>query len=139
MNNAEKYPNTKEALEAWRMYGDRGGNEPFDLWLSLDADVAPTLLEAAERLIIEYVNDWQLKGIKTIRCMEDLREAVKSERAKPVRNVDRYATEEEAMNAYNKMCKGRCCDECPFNALHDNNYLCQIKWLYAEADKEVAK
>ena len=135
MNNAEKYQNTKDALEAWRMYGDRGGNEPFDLWLSLSADVAPepTLLEAAKRMLIAYVNDWQLKGMKTIECMENLREAVKREKQKPMRNCDVYKTAKEADEAYYLMCHRHNCYSCE-HGHRIGNINCAIAWLYAEAD-----
>lgn len=97
MTNAEKYPNTQGALEAWRMYGDRGGDKPFDLWLSLSADIAPepTLLEAAEKLIVGYVNTWS-EGWSSMECLENLRKAVKREKNKPIRNCDRYNTTRSA-------------------------------------------
>lgn len=145
MNNAEKYPNTKDALEAWRMYGDKGGNEPFDLWLSLNADVVPesTLLEAAEKLIMGFVNNWS-EGWSSMECLENLREAVKREKAKPVRNCDRYKTAKEAIEAFDKMFLSHCwskCNGCPIGEqkvkVPTSN--CMFLWLYAEAEKEVTE
>ena len=139
MKNKEKYPNTADALEAYRTWLKEaaiGSGIPFDYWLECEYEEPrePTLLEAAKRMLIAYVNDWQLKGMKTIECMENLREAVKRENQKPVRNCDRYATAEEARKAFDEICVGAYCDECQFNAVNDGNYRCQIKWLYAEAD-----
>lgn len=149
MKNIEKYTKTRDAVKAWEEYGDCNyvahGVRGFDFktWLQCECvePRRPTLLEAAERLIIEYVNDWQLKGIKTIRCMEDLREAVKSEKQKPVRNVDRYATAEEASRAFVKMCRShKYCVGCPFREATIEAE-CVIAWLYAAADagKEAAR
>lgn len=122
MTNAEKYPNTQGALEAWRMYGDRGGDKPFDLWLSLSADIAPepTLLEAAEKLIVGYVENWSENLPSTY--FENLRAAVRREKAKPVRNCDKYATAKEAYDAFEKICCKVSCDECRRFVI-DNGYI----------------
>ena len=51
MKNMEKYPNTKDALEAYAAYkGDSIGGVPFERWLELEyaEPREPTLLEAAE-------------------------------------------------------------------------------------------
>lgn len=145
MTNAEKYPNTQGALEAWRMYGDRGGDKPFDLWLSLSADIAPepTLLEAAEKLIIGFVNTWS-EGWSSMECLENLRKAVKREKNKPIRNCDRYKTGEKAQEAFNSICRTHgICNECQVRAIRkccgDENTQCQFLWLYAEAAKEEQK
>lgn len=145
MTNAEKYPNTQGALEAWRMYGDRGGDKPFDLWLSLSADVvpAPTLQEAAERLIMDYVNNLS-KDVPN-ESWENLRKAVKREKKKPVKNFDRFATAKEAEAAFGAMCASRkdpylCSRGCPVEAIRkkygDNKSKCDILWLYAEAERK---
>ena len=140
MTNAEKYPNTQGALEAWRMYGDGGGDKPFDLWLSLSADIAPepTLLEAAEKLIIGFVNTWS-EGWSSMECLENLRKAVKREKQKPIRNCDRYKTGEKAQEAFNSICRTHgVCSECQVRAIRkccgDENTQCQFLWLYAEAE-----
>lgn len=137
MTNAEKYPNTQGALEAWRMYGDRGGDKPFDLWLSLSADIAPepTLLEAAEKLIIGFVNTWS-EGWSSMECLENLRKAVKREKNKPIRNCDRYRTAKEAYDAFEKICCKVSCGECRFSV---RGVPCGFSWLYEEAEKEVSK
>lgn len=139
MTNAEKYPNTQGALEAWRMYGDRGGDKPFDLWLSLSADIAPeqTLLEAAEKLIIGFVNTWS-GGWSSMECLENLRKAVKREKNKPIRNCDRYRTVSEASEGFWKFCCKNKCGECRFGESRFRNGFprCLLAWLYEEAEKE---
>lgn len=55
---------------------------------------------------------------------------------KPIRNVDGYATAEEADKAFNEMCRShKFCKGCPFK---ESSILadCHFTWLYAKADAE---
>lgn len=143
MNNAEKYPNTQDALEAWRMYGDCGGNKPFDLWLSLSAEYpAPTLLEAAKKLVEAFIDARTMDDI--LEDIDNLAKVVNREKAKPLRNCDRYRTGEKAQEAFNSICRTHnVCNECQVRAIRkccgDENTQCQFLWLYAEAEKEEQK
>lgn len=125
MTNIEKYPNTKDALEAWSR---ARGIQPFIVWIQEDyVDQEPlTLLETAERFVVGA------------RSMKDLREAIIRERKnqKPVRNCDRFATAEEAWTAFKKMCNVNNCRKCPFGEYRNDYVNCRFIWLYAEADKE---
>ena len=143
MTNAEKYPNTKDALEAyrkWRKNAAIGNGIPFDYWLGCEyvESEPPTLLEAAENLIIGFVNTWS-EGWSSMECLENLRKAVKREKQKPIRNCDRYKTGEKAQEAFNSICRTHgVCSECQVRAIRkccgDENTQCQFLWLYAEAE-----
>lgn len=128
MTNIEKYPNTKDALEAWSR---ARGIQPFSVWIQEDyIDQEPlTLLETAERFIVG------------VRSMKDLREAIIRERKnqKPVRNCDKYKTLEEAVIAFRKKCRENECKTCPFKDDRNNSFSCRFNWLYAKAEKEVSK
>lgn len=140
MTNAEKYPNTQGALEAWRMYGDRGGDKPFDLWLSLNAVIEPTstLLEAA-KAVIENCYYRHLDQVTVNKTYKRLLDAILCEKKKPIRNCDRYRTGEKAQEAFNSICRTHgVCSECQVRAIRkccgDENTQCQFLWLYAEAE-----
>lgn len=82
-----------------------------------------TLLEAAEAVVDEwYVTD--VSGEKIV----SLKNAIAREKSKPVRNCDRFATQEEAVAEFMRLCdKGRePCEDV-------------VTWLYEEAEKEVSK
>lgn len=145
MTNAEKYPNTQGALEAWRMYGDRGGDKPFDLWLCLSADIvpAPTLLEAAAMVVMDYsINPNSAKMADDIEVLID---TINRENRKTNRNCDRFSTAKEAEEAFGEMCASRkdpyvCSRGCPVESIRkkygDNKSKCDILWLYAEAERK---
>lgn len=61
--------------------------------------------------------------------------ALKREKAKPVRNCDKYKTAKGALAGFNEMCKEKTCDRCPFSAKRNKCNICKLNWLYAEADK----
>ena len=128
MKNIEKYTNTKEALA---VYDSNRENTwyTFEQWLDADY-IEPhvlTLLEAAEAVV--------KVGYGTF--VDDLCSAVKREKAKPVRNCDKYRTVDEAQSAYRAICK-MACSICKYRS-DDGRKNCAISWLYAEADKEVAE
>ena len=131
MKNIEKYKDTKDALDAFRAwYKDhRDSVLTMSGWLEkeYEAPHPPTLLEAVEAVSDEWyatgpdVNDHTF-GLKIIA----LEKAADREKSKPVRNCDRFATQEEAVAEFMKICDKEC-------------ELCEdvVTWLYAEAEKEV--
>lgn len=131
MKNIEKYKETKDALEAWDKYHACGGSEPFAGWAEMKYEEprVPTLLEAAEAV----KNTWYSKGpdatlSRVATTISDLADAIGREKAKPVRNCDRFATQEEAVAEFMKLCDREC-----------EPYKDVVTWLYEKADKEKAK
>ena len=146
MKNIEKYTNTKAALEAYNKLDFK--KVPFDMWLELEYEEPreQTLLEAAEAIINEWyytqdnvtLNDLGEKMNDLGEKMVDLKKAIKREKAKPVRNFEKYKTNDEAFVAYTKMCDSRECKIFNFRYC-GNSIKCVLAWLYAEAEKEVSK
>lgn len=136
MTNIEKYPNTKDALEAFHQYHYCGGSKPFAEWTAMKYEEphVPTLLEAAEQIVKVYFTENHEYGI-----VEDFRKAIIHERKnqKPVRNCDRYRTKEEDWSVFTKMCESSNCVKCRF--YNPDNVSCRFNWLYSEAEKEEAK
>lgn len=140
MRNIERYPGTKDAVEAWDTYHDGGGDMPFAAWAEqeyVDTGV-PTLLEAAEAVADEW---WTMDMEPNVRHgkIADLENAIAREKAKPVRNFDKYKTSKKACDGFNEMCKGvETCVSCRFNS-STSIAGCAIAWLYSEAEKEAPK
>lgn len=67
----------------------------------------------------------------------DLRSAVEREKAKPVRNFNKYETAKDAFVGFTKFCDNLLCGECRFRDKADD-VSCAIAWLYEEAEKEDA-
>lgn len=114
MKNIEKYPNTKDALEAYKQHKSK--NVPFDTWLECEFDNprVPPLLEVAEAVTkIWFAND-SIAGVSRKTC--DLSAVIECEKSKPVRNFNKYNTPDEALSAFNKMCESRIvgCSGCRF-------------------------
>lgn len=65
--------------------------------------------------------------------------ALKREKAKPVRNCDKYKTAKGALAGFNEMCDGKTCYRCPFSAERNECISCRFNWLYAVEEKEEAK
>ena len=65
--------------------------------------------------------------------------ALKREKAKPVRNCDKYKTAKGALAGFNEMCDGKTCYRCPFSAERNDGISCRFNWLYAVEEKEEAK
>lgn len=85
MRNIERYPGTKDAIEAWDAYHDGGGDMPFAVWSEqeyVDTSV-PTLLDAAEAVADEW---WTMDTEPNVRHgkIADLEDAIAREKAKPV-------------------------------------------------------
>ena len=130
MKNIEKYPNTNDALEAWK---NVEGAMPFSLWLEREhvAPREPTLLEAAEKICnVLYHIRMNVGSSTTLSYSEvdELKAVVDREKRKPMRNGDVYKTAEEMRKAFDKWCMKR---ECKASSCQ----ICLFKWLYAEADK----
>ena len=139
MKNIEKYTNTKDALEAYDSLCNK--KVTFYTWLELEYEEprAQTLIEAAQSVIDDWyatrpdVNDHSF-GLKIIA----LENAIDREKAKPVRNCDKYKTAEDAYRSFLNFCKkGLGCLYCRFK---NNKFLeCSILWAYEEAENEDAK
>lgn len=125
MKNIEKYQRTNDALDAWRQSREGGVFLSFDEWAQreYEAPRVPTLLEAAEAV----VNEWYATYVSGGNIV-NLKNAIAREKAKPVRNCDRFATQEEAVAEFMKLCDREC-----------EPYKDVVTWLYEKADKEKAK
>ena len=136
MKNIEKYPNTKDAMEAYNKLNSR---ELFETWLELEFEEPrePSLLEAAEAVIDEWY--YPYKNVTSNDLGDkivELKKAIEREKRKPVRNCDKYKTAEEACDDFTKMCKGNICNICHLHYCGTN---CQFAWLYEDAGKEETK
>lgn len=137
MKNIEKYTNTKAALDAYDSLDFK--RVPFDVWLECEYEDPnpPTLLEAAEAVKNTWYSngpDGSLSRLET--TISHLANAIEREKAKPVRNCDRFATAEEALAGFRKFCGKVACNECRFR---DCVPTCPLTWLYEEAEKEETK
>ena len=132
MKNIEKYNESKAALNAYNSI--ISNKVPFDMWLELEYEEPPkpTLLEAAEA-IVKIVSS--TPTYVTRNLFRELRLAVEREKAKPVRNCDKYRTAKDAFAGFNKMCSDRHCYRCQFSAERNECSSCKLNWLFAEAGK----
>lgn len=141
MKNIEKFQRTKDAIEAWGKYRDDGGALPFAAWA--DQEVAlPTLLEAAENVKTTWESQWQYGSLSVVAgAIGNLSDAIDREKAKPVRNCDRYETGEDAYGGFRKFCDNLRCGNCKIKVCGDiyGGCECLLAWLYEEADKEKVK
>ena len=135
MKNIEKFPSTKEALDAYNNLVSK--TQTFDKWLDCEfvEPPKPTLLEVSELFLNFYLSD-----SLEYRIVNDFREAIAREKKKLFRNCDKYKTVEESKMAFMEMCNKTKCRECMFK---DTNSIvaepvvnCYSKWLYAEAKNE---
>ena len=135
MKNIEKYTNTKDALEAYNQ--PKYKNVPFDVWLEHEYKDprVQTLLEAAEAVAHSWFDDEKIEALSVKICA--LVDAIDRENRKPVRNFDKYRTEEEAQEAFAAFCSGiDKCEHCRFSKF---NGRCSITFLYGESKKDVKK
>ena len=135
MKNIEKYPNTKDALDAYNKLNSR---ELFETWLELKFEEPreSTLLEAAE----ELKNTLSQKDITlhdVAVALSRLTAAIESEKQKSPCNFDKYKKQEDAMRAFKLMCENMECNRCPYN--QGGAFNCKFAWLYAKAGKEETK
>ena len=92
MKNIEKYPNTKDAIEAYNKLNSR---ELFATWLELEFEETrePSLLEAAEELKnILSQKDITLPDVAV--AFSRLTDAIEREKRKPVRNFNEAGKED---------------------------------------------
>lgn len=139
MKNIEKYHETKAALEAYNH--QKSKNVPFDVWLECEYEEPreKTLLEAAEAVTDEWYDMQQNINCNDIgEIIVDLEKAIAREKAKPVRNCDKYRTKDEALMAFKKMCCGTGCRRCRFRDCGTED-VCRLAWLYDESEKDEAK
>lgn len=88
-----------------------------------------TILEAAEELVNDIAGT---PDYVTRRLLGELRSAIKREKSRKVRNIDKYKTAKEAFYAFDKMCSARRCKDCRFDApKKDSGLDCRFIWLYA--------
>ena len=140
MKNIEKYNESKAALNAYNSIISK--KVPFDMWLELEYEEPreQTLLEAAEAVIDEWYYTQQDVTLNDLGDkIVDLKKAIKREKAKPVRNCDKYKTAKDALTGFNEMCSEKYCDRCQFSAERNECNICRLNWLYAEAEKEVSE
>ena len=132
MKNIEKYNESKAALNAYNSIISK--KVPFDMWLECEYEEPPkqTLIEAAEA-IVNIVPSTPTSVTRNL--FRELRLAVEREKAKPVRNCDKYKTAKDAFAGFNEMCDEKTCYRCPFSAERNECMSCRFNWLYAEADK----
>lgn len=138
MKNIEKYPNTKDALDA---YNKLNSLELFETWLELEFEETreQSLLEAAEAVIDEWYHPQQNATCLNYLCEKivDLEKAVEREKRKPIRNCDKYKTPEDASKAFGLMCENMTCERCPYN--QGGSFRCKFAWLYSKDGKEETK
>ena len=136
MKNIEKYHESKDALNAYNSIISK--KVPFDMWLECEYEepLKQTLLEAAES-IVKIVSSTPTSVTRNL--FRELRLAVEREKAKPVRNCDKYKTAKDAFAGFNEMCNEKTCQMCPFSAERNECLNCGFNWLFAEAEKEVSK
>ena len=130
MKNIERYHESKDALNAYNSIISK--KVPFDVWLECEYEEPPkpTLLEAAEA-IVKIVPSTPTSVKRNL--FRELRLAVEREKAKPVRNCDKYKTAKDAFAGFNKMCEEKKCSTCPFSAERNECLNCGFNWLFAEA------
>ena len=136
MKNIEKYHESKDALNAYNSIISK--KVPFDVWLECEYEEPPkqTLMEATEA-IVKIVSITPTSVTRNL--FRELRLAVEREKAKPVRNCDKYKTAKDAFAGFNEMCDEKTCYMCPFSAERNECLNCGFNWLFAEAEKEVSK
>lgn len=132
MKNIEKYPNTNDALEAYNSLAFK--TVSFDTWLECEFEEprVPTLLEAAAEMVYAWESEitpgYTARFSKAIGRISD---AIEREKCKPVRNLDKYKTANEAAKGFKEMCNGiPNCVDCRFRYVN-----CAIAWLYEKAGK----
>lgn len=144
MKNIDKYPNTKDALEAYQAR-DKGMFTTFSEWCEDEyKDSKPlTLLEAlrtAKTILLPVpLNNFQLAGYRKII------QAIDAEDARPKRNYERFATMEEAYSYFNRKCnESSLCNLCirwtsRKNGLCMDKASCFANWLDMTYDPFIGK
>ena len=134
MTNLEKYPNTADAVNAWNEYRAYvNSNISFENWLGLDYIKPLTLLEAAKA-----ARDWMVSSNDDnglgVRVRNRLSVAILAEELRLKRNFERFATAEEAFDAFRKACRVQRCEACHLKnkiMARSGGYVpCTVRWLY---------
>lgn len=137
MTNLEKYPNTADAVKAWNEYRAYGNsNISFENWLGLDyiEPRPPFLLEAAKD-----ARDWMRHSDNDNSVLgrivyNKLCVAILAEELRLKRNFERFATAEEAFDAFRKACRVQRCEACHLKnkiMARSGGYVpCTVRWLY---------
>lgn len=137
MKNIEKYPNTEDALNAWlRTEAVKGGDgQPLDGWLCEEyaEPNPPSLLEAA-KAARDWMSSCVVMGAEGTAARGNLTAAIKAEETRPKRNFERFATAEEAFDAFRKACRVQQCEACHLKnkiMARTGGYVpCPVRWLY---------
>ena len=136
MKNIEKYPNTKDALDAYNNLKTKGVT--FDEWLKCEYEEPRRtyLLEAAEELKnILSQKDITLPDVAV--AFSRLTDAIKREKQKSPRNFNKYKTPQEALKAFHLICDNMMCESCPYDK--GSHVSCAFEWIYAKDGKEETK
>lgn len=139
MKNIEKYPSTKDALEAY-FARDKGVSTTFTFreWCDREYEETKplTLLEVAKA--IENCIRTTPLAVRWSRPYGMLTDVIKFEETRPKRNYERFATAEEATQCFRIGCgMHRDCDYCTLRDTYMNCHgrlSCFAKWLYSTAD-----
>lgn len=135
MKNIEKYPNTKDALEAYQAR-EMGAFTTFTFreWCDREYEAPKllTLLEAA-KAVDNCIRATPL-AVRWSRPYGMLTDAIKFEETRPKRNYERFGTAEEAMRYFVKHCRNKdYCQFCPLRSVHDIDSVgwisCFARWL----------
>ena len=136
MKNAEKYPNTADAVKAWNEYRATGNPDiGISDWLELDyiEPRPPSLLEAAKS-----ARNWMARSYDNgdgVIIRSRLNAAIAVEETRPKRNFERFATAEEAFDAFRKACRVQWCEACHLKnkiMARTGGYVpCSVRWLYS--------
>lgn len=145
MKNIEKYPSTKDALEAYNGLSIK--EEPFDEWLECEykelhqlttmEEPDPTLLEAAEGVMHEwYVMTPYGSRTGLVAALSRLSSAIEREKRKPIRNGDVGTAEEQYARIW-EFCRrhkdGLKCVNCPVNGVFPKK--CALLWAQMPYDE----
>lgn len=139
MKNIEKYPNTKDALEAYELR-DKGMFTTFHQWCDSEYEVPKPvgLLKAAEA-VRDFVSIHPLTN-RERHLINKLTDAIDREENRPKTNYERFGTAEEAIQCFRMECRmyGDC-DYCPMkNTYNKSDSLgrmsCFAEWLYSTED-----
>lgn len=134
MKNIEKYNETKCALDAYNQ--SKSKNMPFEVWLELEYKEPrmQTLLEAAEMVTTVWKSKMPEGSLTNLwDAIVNLSEVIEREKKKPVRNFEKYKTDNEAYEGSEEFCHKSKCLECRYKDVYPR---CRFAWLYDEVEKE---
>ena len=115
MKNIEKYQNTKDALEAYNSLAFK--TVSFDTWLECEFEehLVSTLIEAAAEMVYAWKSEFEPGYTARVsKAIGRLSDAIAREKCKPVRILERFATDMDAHEAFIKFCDNQMCENCRF-------------------------